>query len=111
MSSPDVDKTLTGKLNGGTNERVTSNLNFMKHKYLAICVCAWMFVFPAVAHGSNVTGGYFTATSSADISAFAGGFSIQTDKLIVQQTGGNVGIGTMSPSAHLEISASGETAS
>ncbi|MFA5996775.1 MAG: helix-turn-helix domain-containing protein, partial [Candidatus Paceibacterota bacterium] len=60
--------------------------------------------------GNQAIAGYFTATTTTATSTFAGSFTVGTDKLVVNSTTGNIGIGTTSPSnAKLDIreSASG----
>jgi hypothetical protein len=52
--------------------------------------------------GNNFIGSYFTATSTIATSTFAGGVT-GPNNFTVQQTSGNVGIGTTSPGAQLHI--------
>ena len=50
----------------------------------------------------GIKAAYFTATSTTATSTFAGGLTVGTSKFVVQQ-GGNVGIGTVSPTHKLDI--------
>ena len=52
----------------------------------------------------DVVADYFNATSTTATSTFAGGFAVGTNKLVVDRSTGNVGIGTASPTAKLEVS-------
>jgi len=52
---------------------------------------------------SSISAPYFTATSTTATSTFAGGLAVQTDKFVVQQGSGNVGIGTSTPATFLHI--------
>jgi hypothetical protein len=52
---------------------------------------------------SFVDAANFVATSSTATSTFAGGFTIGSSQFVVQQGSGNVGIGTSSPTAKLDI--------
>ena len=51
----------------------------------------------------DVVADYFNATSTTATSTFAGGFAVGTNKLVVDRSTGNVGIGTASPSSSLTI--------
>src|SRR3989344_4461525 len=51
----------------------------------------------------DVVADYFNATSTTATSTFAGGFSVGTNKLVVDRSTGNVGIGTASPTATLQV--------
>src|SRR3989338_1194591 len=51
----------------------------------------------------DVVADYFNATSTTATSTFAGGFSVGTNKLVVDRSTGNVGIGTASPASSLTI--------
>ncbi|MDD2657655.1 MAG: hypothetical protein PHD04_03295, partial [Candidatus Pacebacteria bacterium] len=46
---------------------------------------------------------YFVATDALATSTFAGGFTVGTDKLVIDSTTGRIGIGTTSPSGTLAV--------
>ena len=52
---------------------------------------------------SSISASYFNATDSTATSTFAGGLTVGTNKLVVDRSTNNVGIGTASPSQQLEI--------
>ena len=52
---------------------------------------------------SSPTVGYLTATSTTATSTIAGGLTVGTDKLVVNNFNGNVGIGTTNPSDLLTV--------
>ncbi len=53
--------------------------------------------------GNQAIAGYFTATTTTATSTFAGSFTVGTDKLVVNSTTGNIGIGTTSPYQRLSV--------
>ncbi|TAK57527.1 hypothetical protein EPO17_01710, partial [Patescibacteria group bacterium] len=62
--------------------------------------------------GNAIIGSYFTATSSSATSTLAGGLAIETSGLVYDYSTNNVGIGTASPKAPLDVnSANGFTTS
>ncbi|KKP76780.1 MAG: hypothetical protein UR76_C0003G0058 [Candidatus Campbellbacteria bacterium GW2011_GWC1_35_31] len=56
----------------------------------------------------DVVADYFNATSTTATSTFAGGLTVGTNKLVVDRSTGNVGIGTASPSQMLSVGASSQ---
>ena len=75
-------------------------------------VPSWATTLPAFTLGGAVTGNsqaitglsQLTVTGTTATSTFAtGGLTVGTDKFVVQQTSGNVGIGTTSPYAPLSV--------
>ncbi|MDD2935295.1 MAG: hypothetical protein PHX25_02355, partial [Candidatus Pacebacteria bacterium] len=56
---------------------------------------------------SSMSSPYFTATDSSATSTFAGGFSVGTNKFVVDYSTGNVGVGTVSPTAGAKLDVSG----
>ncbi len=59
--------------------------------------------------GNNIIGSYFTATSSSATSTFAGGLAIETSGFVYDYSTNNVGIGTASPTAKLQLVTSSDT--
>lgn len=57
----------------------------------------------ALAASTSPTVNYLTATSTTATSTFAGGVAALTNKFVVQQTSGRVGIGTASPSTGFDV--------
>src|SRR3989344_4215584 len=51
----------------------------------------------------DVVADYFNTTSTTATSTFAGGLTVGTNKLVVDRSTGNVGIGTVSPQTALEF--------
>ncbi|MDD5071492.1 MAG: helix-turn-helix domain-containing protein [Patescibacteria group bacterium] len=56
-----------------------------------------------IAATSSISAPYFTATSASATSTFAGGLAVDTSDFVVDPNSGRVGIGTISPSATLNI--------
>ncbi|MDP3794688.1 MAG: hypothetical protein Q8R13_02040, partial [bacterium] len=88
-SSPTVTGTLT--ISGTGTSTIASSLQVARF----------------LTAGDLLTVPYFTATSTTATSTLAtGGFTVGTNKFVVQQSSGNVGIGTTSPGARFTLTGS-----
>jgi len=58
---------------------------------------------------SSIRAPYFAATNASATSTFAGGLVVQTNKFVIEQSSGNVGIGTTNIGSKLTVGGAGAT--